>query len=287
MLTQFLVWWCVLLPETPVVLNFLNFVLIAISTALIAAAGYIINDYFDIKIDLINRPEKVVLEKVIPRKQAIVFHTALNVIALGMAGYVAVYAHHYEWLLVQVACTLLLWFYSTHLKRQYLTGNLAVALLTALTILVLYIYETALHNAANKLPVWVLGIYAYFAFMLTWVREIVKDMEDFIGDEAEGCVTMPVKRGLKYAGNFSLMIAVLVIIPLLVASYFLYRYHFGLLSVYVIALLVIPLALWAMYLTKNTTPKHYHSSSRWLKVIMLLGVCSLLVYQYQLNSFSR
>ncbi|MCD6012825.1 MAG: ubiquinone biosynthesis protein UbiA [Flavipsychrobacter sp.] len=286
LLTQLLVWWCVILPEQPAVLNFFNFSLLAISTVLIAAAGYIINDYFDIKIDLINRPEKVVLEKAIPRKQAIISHTVLNVIGLLLAAYVVVYARHYEWLLLQVTCTLLLWFYSTDLKRQYMTGNIAVSLLTALTIIVLLVYEPVLHHAMYKLPVWVLGIYAYFAFMLTWMREIVKDMEDFIGDEAEGCVTMPVKRGLKFAARYTLALSVLVVIPLLAAAIVLYQGNYIVLSLYVSILLVLPVVAWGVFLNKEFTTQHYAKASRWLKVIMLLGVFSLVVYYFQLNSFN-
>jgi len=106
-LTQFLAWWCVILPGMPVVLTPLHFLLLSLSTVLIAAAGYIINDYFDIKIDTINKPEKVVLEKIIPRKQAIIAHSLLNVVALILAGYVAAQAHHYEWLLLHAAALVL------------------------------------------------------------------------------------------------------------------------------------------------------------------------------------
>lgn len=287
LLTQFLVWWCVILPEVPLVLKPVNFLLLALSTALIAAAGYIINDYFDIKIDLINRPEKVVLEKVIPRKQAIISHTVLNIAALLCAGYVAAYAHSYEWLLVQVLCTLLLWFYSTDFKRQYITGNLAVALLAALTIIVLMVYEPALHHTLNTLPVWVLGIYAYFAFMLTWMREIVKDMEDFIGDESEGCVTMPIKRGLNFAARYTLGLSLLVVIPLLIAAKVLYQNSYIILSLYVLILLVLPLIIWSLFLNKDSSTQHYSKASRLLKIIMLLGVFSLVVYHFQLNSFKQ
>src|SRR5579872_3290701 len=235
LLTQFLAWWYVVLPESPVILNAVNFCCLALSTILIAAAGYIINDYFDIKIDAINRPEKVVLEKTIPRKQAIIAHAVLNIIALALAGFVAAQARHYEWLLLQLLCIALLWFYSTDFKRQYITGNLVIALLTALTVIALIIYEPAIQHEASlplragvswhsdsSLPVWLLMAYAYFAFMLTWMREIVKDMEDFKGDEAEGCVTMPVKRGLKFATRYVLMLSALVIIPLIIASGVLY-----------------------------------------------------------------
>ncbi len=111
LLTQLLAWVCVIMPmrhyaAVPMLLNAPNFLCLSLSTILIAAAGYIINDYFDIKIDTINKPDKVILEKQIPRRMAIIAHSVLNIIALCLAAFVAAQAHHFEWLLVQVLCTL-------------------------------------------------------------------------------------------------------------------------------------------------------------------------------------
>lgn len=285
LLTQLLAWWCIVVPVGPAILSPFNFLCIALSTVLIAAAGYIINDYFDVKIDSINKPDKVILERSIPRKQAIILHTVLNVIALILAIYVARQAHNYEWVLLQLTCTLLLWFYSTHFKRQYVTGNLVVALLTALTIFTLFLYEPALQYAAGagfpaSLPVWVLVIYSYFAFMLTWMREITKDMEDIKGDEAEGCVTMPIKKGLKYATGFTILLAALAIIPLAFAAFILFSVQLTLLAYYVIILLIAPLIAWSVFITRGATEAHYNNASHLLKLIMILGVCSLLIYHY-------
>ena len=287
-LTQFLAWGCVILPEQPKVLIPVNFLLLTVSTMLIAAAGYIINDYFDIKIDSINHPEKVILEKVIPRKQAIISHTVLNMIALFLAGIVAIQAHHLEWICFQVCCTLLLWFYSTHFKRQYITGNVVVAILTALTIIVLILYEPNVHshlqsltfNSALSAPEWVLCVYAYFAFMLTWIREIVKDMEDHIGDEAEGCVTMPIKRGLDYATRFVMVLILLVITPLIFVSVILFRHNYVVPPLYICGALVLPLVIWSVFLGRKFTVHHYHNASSGLKIIMVIGICSLLIYHF-------
>ena len=268
-LTQLLAWACVILPENPAMLVLVNFLLLSISTVLIAAAGYIINDYFDIKIDMVNHPDKVILEKAIPRKQAIVSHTVLNLIALLLAGIVAMQAHHPEWLLFQACCTLLLWFYSTHFKRQYITGNVVVALLTALTIIVLIVYEPNVHrnlqslsfNSALSAPEWILTIYAYFAFMLTWIREIVKDMEDHKGDEAAGCHTMPIKRGLGYSTRFIMALVLLVIAPLIFVSALLLRHHYVIPSLYITGALVLPLIIWSVFLGRKFTVQHYHNAS--------------------------
>ncbi len=295
LLTQVLVWWCVVLPEDPEVLKPVHFSYIVLSTLLIAAAGYIINDYFDFKIDLINKPEKVVLEKIIPRKHAIIAHAILNSAALVLAGIVALKAHHPEWLLLQVACIALLWFYSTDFKRQYITGNIAISVLTALTIIIFFVYEPALHHefslpvlagvswhSGSSLPFWTLLVYAYFAFMLTWMREIVKDMEDYKGDESEGCLTLPIKRGLKYSTGFAMVLSLLVVMPLAGAAGLLYHYKYVLLPFYIALFLILPIVLWSFFLNRGFTKLHYHTSSRILKVIMLLGICSLLIYHLEL-----
>ena len=249
-LTQLLAWGCVIVPmrqysEVPLLLNMQYFLLLSFSTILIAAAGYIINDYFDIKIDSINRPEKVILENKVPLKLAIILHTVLNVAAMLLAAIVARRAGHFSWLLLQLGCTVLLWFYSTHFKRQFMTGNIVVALLTAFTIIVLMLYETGIHYYITKPyfiqtvkgllpnPVWVLGVYTYFAFVLTWMREIVKDMEDLKGDSEEGCVTMPIKWGLQHTVRFTQLLGILVVIPLIIAGIRLWTANWKLLSLYI------------------------------------------------------
>lgn len=282
-LTQFLAWACVLLPQhsrAPYVLNFTNFLCLSISTILIAAAGYIINDYFDVRIDLINKPTEVILGKTIPRKTAIYAHAILNIIAVLLAGYVAAQAHHLEWLLLQLICTGLLWLYSTRFKRQYVIGNVVVALLTALTIFTLVLYEPAMHS--KSLSFFALSVYAWFAFILTWMREIVKDMEDFLGDSAEGCVTMPIRKGLRYSARFTLALAALALIATSLSALFLFLYHYYLFTLYIALMLAVPLIAWMIALPRRHDTGHYHIASRWLKLIMVAGICSLLIYYFQL-----
>lgn len=300
-LTQLFAWALVILPmqdygSKTLLLDTPGFLTLSFATVLIAAAGYIINDYFDIKIDIINRPEKVILEKRIPIKMAIVMHSLLNVAGLFLAFLVAHKAGHLSWIAFQAICTILLWFYSTHFKRQFVSGNLVVALLTAFTIVVLILYEPALHGFINKSPilrtgstampnpVWVLGVYAYFAFMLTWMREIVKDMEDFKGDAEQGCVTMPIKLGLQKSERFIQVIGVLAAFPLLNASIKLLLSGWYFLSIYTLGALVLPLVFWMIQLSKKATQQHYNNASRQLKIIMILGIVSLIIYYFEAHA---
>lgn len=295
-MTQLLVWYCLIyniarITGVPVFLDFTYFMLLAISTVLISASGYIINDYFDIKIDIINRPEKVILEKKIPLRLAIIAHSVLNIIALLLAGIVAYKAHHYEWLCFQLICSVLLWFYSTHFKRQFIVGNVVVALLTAFTIVALVLYEPSVHlipqgPALTGLkgeqsfiePSRMCLGYIFFAFMLTWMREIVKDMEDHIGDAEEGCVTMPIKMGLRFSARFTQALGLVTIAALGLIAIWLFHFRYTALSIYCIVFTVVPLLWWCFYLPSKNTVQHYASASRWLKIIMLAGIASLIVY---------
>lgn len=294
-LTQLLAWGCVIFPfakntGASYLLSPGTFLALSFSTICIAAAGYIINDYFDLKIDMINRPEKMVLEKQIPLKSAILLHSALNAFGLMLALAVARKAGHISWMLIQVACTLLLWFYSTRFKRRFMVGNVVVSLLTALTIVTLMVYEPMLHSYLPKKPfidtakgaapnpVWVLGVYTFFAFMLTWMREIVKDMEDFKGDAEQGCLTMPIKWGLLKSVRFTQALGVIAMLPLIIAAIKLLFSGWWLLGIYTLITLVLPLALWLVILPKGATQEHYAKASRNLKVIMVSGIFSLIIY---------
>ncbi len=316
--TQLLVWYCLLYGNTKA-LNyaykssqdwipgsygyyispagiFLYILLLSTSTVCIAAAGYIINDYFDLKIDLINRPEKMILEKRIPLRSAIIAHTVLNIAGFAMAAVLAWSAGHLEWLIIQLLCTVLLWFYSTHFKRQFIIGNVVVALLTALTIVVLLVYAPGAAFKVNIYPViisindviqlinpvWMLIGYAFFAFMTTWMREIVKDMEDYKGDAEEGCVTMPIKMGLQFSARFTQVLGVITILTLGGVCWYLFVHRFILIGSYFIAAIIAPLVWWCFYLSKANTVQHYGAASKWLKMIMVAGIFSLIIYHFSI-----
>lgn len=310
LLTQLLAWWCVIVPlkrytglterytGTPLLLTPLNFSLICLSTMLIAAAGYIINDYFDIRIDAINKPDEVILERQIPRRMAIIVHSVLNIIALIFAGIVAWQAYHLEYMLLQATCTLLLWQYSTTWKRQFMTGNLIVALLTMLTIITLILYEPAVKGylaspfiikspvyGSMINPAYVLYFFCFFAFILTWIREIVKDMEDYKGDAEEGCITMPIQWGLKKTISFTRVLGMIALAGILLSALFMLyvdmaTHHRWLLTIY-LCFLFAAIAAWLFFIGKQLTTAHFHKASRYLKIIMVLGIGSLLLYRFQ------
>ena len=140
----------------------------------VAAAGYIINDYYDVKIDYINEPDRVVIGKNITRRFAILFHVLLSLLGILIGAYLS-----WSVTALNVVSVFLLWLYSNSLKRLPFVGNLTVALLTGAAVYSVDI----LYRSGNAL----IGVYAVFAMFITLVREIIKDIEDLKGDNTFGC----------------------------------------------------------------------------------------------------
>jgi len=228
------------------------------STVVIAAAGYIINDYYDVKIDYINKPDRVVIGKTITRRYAILFHVLLSLmgISLGMAI-------NWKISLVNAFSVFLLWLYSNLLKRLPFVGNLAVAVLTGLSIMVVDL----LYQVFNPL----IFIYALFAFFMTLIREIIKDMEDLKGDHTFGCKTLPIVLGIRKTKAIIYIILVIFAATVVVLN----RFYSALPFDYYILLLFVPLTFLLYRLIRADMKKDYRILSNLCKVIMLLGILSM------------
>ena len=231
---------------------------LASSTAIIAAAGYIINDYYDIKIDLINKPNRVVIGKNITRRYALFFHSILSFIGVAL-GFVL------SWKLgvINFLSAFLLWVYSNNLKRQPFIGNFVVAWLTSISMVLVNI----LYGVSNSLVI----IYALFAFFMTLIREIVKDMEDLKGDNTFGCRTLPIVWGIRKT-----KVLLYILFGLLATSVILFNAIYSQLPLsYFLIFLFIPLGLLLLRLIRADTRKDFYWLSQACKIIMLLGVMSM------------
>lgn len=187
-----------------------NFFLLVISTVLIAAAGNIINDYFDVRADRINRPDRTIISKHIKRRWAIVLHWIFNFVAFGIVIHLGIALETFWYVFIHLLSINLLWFYSMQLKRTLVIGNILIALLTALVPVLVGIYyqdhfSTVKLEAAypfflsnyDSFPVY-LGIgLGIFAFVLNLTREIIKDMQDVKGDLVLKARTIPIVYGLE------------------------------------------------------------------------------------------
>lgn len=186
------------------------FALLVLASVCIAGAGYVINDYFDIKTDSINKPSRPLVGKKISRRASIALHFWLNAAGVASGLYVAYVVHVFSFALIFPIAAGLLWFYSVSYKRQLLVGNILVAALTGIIPMLVLVFELPLLNKEylpellklglnfNVLVYWV-GGFAFFAFILTLIREIVKDMEDFEGDAVVGRNSLPLAFGLESA----------------------------------------------------------------------------------------
>lgn len=239
-------------------LNDVRLLLLSLSTVLIAAAGYIINDYYDVKIDFINKPDRVVVGKNITRRFALFFHILLSVSGIAIGFFLS-------WWIVALNSfsVFLLWFYSNQLKRLPFVGNFAVALLTGLSILIV----DALYPTHHSL-IW---IYSVFAFFMTLVREIVKDMEDLKGDNTFGCKTLPIVWGIRKTKVliYGILLIFIVIVLLLNDQYS------QLPLSYFIIFLFMPITILFIWLLRADRKKEFTQLSRFCKLIMVLGIISM------------
>lgn len=258
-----------------------HFALLVLSVMFITAAGYVINDYFDAPVDLINRPSRVTLSRSVPRRMAILMHLLLSIIGVVLGIYISFAINLAFLAVIFLLVPGILWFYSTTYKRQFLLGNFIVAFLTALVPLMTILFEVPLlirqygkemlRNQIDfhTLTAWV-GGFALFAFLFTLIREIVKDMEDFEGDRAYGRNTFPVVLGMD---TTRYIVISLISIAFIFIAAILIRYLSDWMTILYAALLILaPLAFIIFRLLKATAPEHYHSVSSWLKGVMLAGV---------------
>ncbi|MBS1647495.1 MAG: geranylgeranylglycerol-phosphate geranylgeranyltransferase [Bacteroidetes bacterium] len=265
----------------------MHLILLVASTLLIAASGYIINDYFDVKTDKINKPDKTYIDKGVKRRVAIIMHVFFNSLGILISAYLSYKKQNIWLLLFSVLAVVLLWFYSTHLKKQLAIGNVVVALLTALIplqVLCLNIYPFIQKNGypipGTYLPSIIASVcFSIFAFLLSMVREIIKDIEDYEGDYATGCKTIPIVWGIKASKALIAGLISNTVLLLLFSFYKLYQLHFNMLSLYLFFCVLSPLFYLFFKLYKAQNKQHYGSISKWLKFIMISGILStVLIY---------
>lgn len=284
-LTQSLFYYCIIVPLLPKDYIFTQrlFFLLVTASVLIAAGGYIINDYFDINIDQVNKPGKMVVEKIINRRWAILLHLMITTIGVGISLYVSLKTNIIV-IIANITCTLLLWFYSTTFKKKLLSGNIMISALTAWTVFVLYF--TAVNSRQGIFPAMhsiykLAALYAGFAFIISLIREVVKDIEDMEGDAKYDCKTIPIVWGVPAAKVFVGVWLVVLIGALAVVQFYvlfvLQTACWG--AVYCILFVILPL-LWILkFFYMAQTSAQFHQLSLIIKMVMLTGVLSMFFFK--------
>lgn len=232
--------------------------LLVFSTIIITAAGYMINDYYDVKIDYVNKPHEVIIGKGIKRRVVITLHTLLNLSGVAMGFLVAPRIG-----IINFIASFLLWLYSNRFKRQPFIGNLTVAFLTGLAIYLVAFY----YQKAELLVL----TYAIFAFFLNLIREIIKDIEDRQGDRIHGCRTLPIVLGFRKTKDVIFLIAICFVSAIAIISLEINKpqlfYYFGFLGLFF---------MYFMYKIYQADRKdHFTRLSLFAKVLMLVGTMSM------------
>jgi 4-hydroxybenzoate polyprenyltransferase len=268
----------------------LDYFILVFSTILIAAGGNIINDYFDVKADKVNKPEKVIIGKLIKPRWAIVTHWLFNSLAFSMACYLSWKHETFWYVFIHLFSINALWFYSMQFKRKFFIGNLLIASLTGLVPILSGIYFLDItHPYSNTLfqtapESWLTGMnlkiffvlfFALFATGLNLVREIIKDMEDVEGDKILRAKTIPIVWGIQKTKwlAFSLLIVLFILpIPFIMEAWQIY--HIDFLIAFSPAILIVSGWLFALILLlKASERKHFKVINGLIKIIMIIGTC--------------
>jgi 4-hydroxybenzoate polyprenyltransferase len=283
-LTQALFYCCIYFPLFQVH-NIKRLLLLIAASVFIAAAGYIINDYFDLNIDRVNKPDRIVIDKVIKRRWAIIWHLGLSFLGVVLTLFAVGTAHWYL-VMANLFCVVLLWLYSTSFKRQLLIGNLVISLLTAWTILVLFFAFSSPSNAFDTTDTVSVKffrlafLYSGFAFIISMIREAIKDMEDIKGDSRYGCKTLPIVAGVRTTKVYTAVWISVLLGALVVLEFYVLQFGWWPSVIYNGLLVILPL-LKALKALKNARlNKDFAALSTTTKWIMLTGILSMIFFLF-------
>ena len=256
-----------------------QFFILLLSILLITAAGNIFNDIQDIKADLINEPQKVIVSKFVTVENAKRWYKITNTsgIVLGIALCLKIEKPTYSFFFIGAA--LLLYYYSIKLKSKPFIGNLVISFLIAFSILILGIFEIdfSVKNEYQNIAINIIIVLSIFAFTLNLIREIVKDIEDINGDNALNNKTLPIIFGINRIKVFSsfLCIIPIALIMLLIINY---SHIYKITMLYLLFFSLIPLLYFLLKIRIAKKKKDFHKLSNLLKIIMFLGISSLIIF---------
>ncbi len=271
----------------------LDFILTITATVLIGAAGYVINDYFDQKIDRINRPDKTLIGTKVHRREAILFHWILSITGFLVGSFLAIRLRIYWISAVYLIVILLFWFYSTYFKQTWYKGNFIVSLLAFMVPFQIILFEYAwliksqnhsisqlYHNTETYKIFILVAIYSSFAFITNFIREILKDFKDIIGDARYSRKTLPIVWGPEKAKWFVQIINGLLILSLLLLYGLLVKdsEYKTIIGIYLLLFIILPLVLTIATTYKARQPQKYILPDRLIKAVMLSGIIACLLF---------
>ncbi len=287
LLTQYLLYQFVLRAQLKKVdllptLDGLDFISLTLATIFTAAAGYIINDIYDQVIDALNKPERVIVGKLLSEKAAYRWYVGFMVAGSLCISWLMYRTGDWFWLPGYILANVMMYWYSRSWKKKILIGNFVVALFCAMVAIVVIVGESCFYpELVKKDPFYYVNIvgtftaYTTFAFLSTMYREIVKDMEDVYGDEVENCRTLPIVFGIQKAKTIAAFFAISLLLTTIFGAYLLYTTDRYLQLGYVLVGIVIPIKVSLLFLGKAKSIQEFHQLSSLTKLIMLSGILYL------------
>lgn len=264
---QYLASIYILAPKLPLwkVVFDLSLFALVLASSLVIAGGYIINSFYDSEKDLINKPRKTMLDRLVSQQTKLTTYFVLNFLAVLFASYVS-----FKAVLFFSAYIFGIWLYSHKLKKIAFVGNLVSALLAITPFFAVFVYYRNFET--------VIFVHAMFLFLLILARELIKDMENMAGDIALNYKTIPILYGTKYSKAYITLLIVLTLVP---AILLIRTFDVGYMYLYFIASIVL-LIFFLILLWKSSTKKHYVLLHNILKFIIIVGVFSILLINVDL-----
>lgn len=271
------------LQNIPLALNDFQYVLLVLSTVLIAAAGYVINDIFDQETDYYNRPNTLIIGKSITEKAAYNLYFILNITGVAIGFYLSNLIQKPSFTGAFIIISATLYMYATSLKQMLLVGNIIVALLLSFSVLLIGLFDllpaTYDGNRAEMGIMFSMLIdYAVFAFIINLIREIVKDMEDVEGDYNQGMNTLAIAIGKVKTSRVVMGLAIIATLILLwYINTYLMENALYVAVVYGFIFVVAPMIFFTIKISNAKTKEEFHLLSKVLKWIIFFGILSVLV----------
>lgn len=284
-LTQCLIKYALLAPfEVTMRLSDLGFALLVLSSVCIAAAGYIINDLYDIEADKINKPTKVIINNDISEGLAFKLFVGFNVVGVVLGFYLSHVVGKPPFFVLFILLSALLYIYSSYLQFYPLVGNIVISVVVACSILIVGIFEllpvvTDANREAQYFFFDILKDYAIFAFLLTLLRELIKDIEDIDGDHNAGMNTLPIAIGRERTNWVAFVYS---FVPIGATAYYVITnlYKTEAFVIYFLAFVIAPMIYVTIKIFGAETKSQYAHISVVLKVILLMGILSLALYPF-------
>ena len=272
----------------PLALNNWQYLLLVFATVMIAAGGYVINNIMDQETDNYNKPKNVVVGNSISEINAYNIYFLTTVLGVGAGFYLSNIIAKPGFAAIFIIISATLYLYATTLKQLLLIGNFVVALLLAFSVIIIGIFDlfpviSPENKAVMRGLFSILLDYALFAFVINFIREIVKDMEDMNGDYKQGMNTLPIAIGLKRTSKvvFVLSLIALIMIIYYIKNYFLPN-DLHLATLYTLTTIVSPLIYFVIKIDHAKKMKDFNTLSTILKLIILFGLLSIAVVTYNI-----